>query len=84
MTLRELFKEELDTDTIQNNISILQKIKGNLTDKTQQQEIDAVISGLEAEQKNKNISSVKKTAQFSKTGQTAQPTNTMQTAQVGT
>lgn len=83
MTIRQIFKEELDTDTIQNNISILQKIKGELTDKIKQQQIDAVISGLEAEQKSKNVSQQKKVAQYSKTGQTAQPVNTAQTAQIG-
>ena len=53
MTLKELIDESLDSKTVQNNIDILNKIKGNLTDKQQQQQIDAVISGLEAEQKER-------------------------------
>jgi hypothetical protein len=81
MTLKQLIKEELDTTTIQNNISNLKKIKEKLPENEQQQ-IDAVISGLEAEQKEKKTQAFKY-AQVSGVSQTAQPQGSGQTAQIG-
>jgi len=83
MTLKQLIDESLDSKTIQNNIDILNKIKGGLTDKQQQQQIDAVISGLEAEQKEKVKTTINKQAQITNNNETAQPTNNEVTAQIG-
>ena len=83
MTLKQLIDESLDPKTVQNNIDILNKIKGSLTDKQQQQQIDAVISGLEAEQKEKAKVTLNKSAQATNNNETAQPTNNEVTAQVG-